>query len=759
MDNQKKPKLVIKKSSKSGTIADKISQGKKEEEEKRAQEALVRRQEVARKKEEERLHMEEAKKNSVPQTEKISGHPEKPETPPPVLEAEPAEPAKETKPATETETTATKKKKKQKQNFREDILKKEEHKKFFMNQKSRPGMAPPPEEKKKVEPRSSIPKDIKITEFIQVGELARKLNIKTSEIISKLMAMGVMATITQSIDADTATLLSSEYGCSVKVVSLYDETLIQEEEDTQESLVIRPPVVTVMGHVDHGKTKLLDAIRKTDVVSTEAGGITQHIGAYQISTDRGKITFLDTPGHEAFTAMRARGAEITDIVILVVAADSGVMPTTVEAIKHAKEAKVPIIVAINKIDLPNANVDKVKQELSVHDLIPEDWGGSVPMVEVSAKQGLNIDKLEDVVLTQSEIMELKANPHKKAIGTVVEAKLDQGRGPVATVLISSGTLKVGDPFVVGMEGGKIRAMLNDRGHKILGAPPAMPVEILGLTGVPNAGDPFHVMESERESKDIIEKRQELNRQQQAQKIKKVKLENLNEIIEEGKIQEFKIIIKADVRGSVEALQSSLEKISNNEIKVNIIYGSTGEITESDVMLASAANAIIIGFNTRANAKVRDVAVKEGIEIKYYSIIYQAIDDVKNAIEGLLSPDIKEEILGEAEVRETFRISSVGTVGGCFVRNGVIQRNSPVRLIRDGVVIYTGSIKTLKRFQNDTNEVKEGFECGILIEGYNDLKNGDIIECFHNVETSRDIDKILRDESAVRNLKKAEAGNE
>lgn len=752
MDKPKKAKLKIRTSSKkSGTIADKIAQEKKEEE-KRQKEAVLKRKEAARKAEEEKKKLQRESQLKKQTEEKNKTVAETPQAS--FAETTSEQPAK----SSDTESSPSKKKKKTKQNYREDLLKKEEHKKFFLSQKPKPNQAKPQnnEERKKVDTRSSIPKEIKITEFIQVGELARKLNVKTSEIISKLMTMGVMATITQSIDADTAILVASEYNCEVNVVSLYDETVIKEEKDSNETLRSRPPVVTVMGHVDHGKTKLLDTIRKTDVISTEAGGITQHIGAYQISTDRGRITFLDTPGHEAFTAMRARGAEITDIVILVVAADSGVMPTTVEAIKHAKEAKVPIIVAINKIDLPNANPDKVKQELSQYDLIPEDWGGTIPFVNISAKSGTNIDKLEDIILAQSEIMELKANPDKKAIGTVIEAKLDQGRGAVATILVSNGTLRIGDPFVVGLEGGKIRAMLNDRGQKIKEAPPAMPIEILGLSGVPNAGDPFHAMGSEKESKEITEKRQELNRQQQAQKIKKVKLENLNEIIEEGKIQEFKIIIKADVRGSVEALQNSLEKLSNNEIKANIIFGGTGEITETDVMLASAANAIIIGFNTRANAKVREVASKEGIEIKYYSIIYQAIDDVKNAIAGLLSPDISEETLGELEIREIFKISAIGTVGGCLVRNGTILRNNPVRLIRDGVVIYTGKLKSLKRFQNDVNEVKEGFECGILIEGYNDIKVGDIVESFHEVETSRDIDSLLNEENeANENGKKEE----
>lgn len=620
---------------------------------------------------------------------------------------------------------------KKKSNLREDILKKEEHKKFFIGQKQRDKGKP-----EQAQAVSSVPSKIKITEFVQVGELAKKLNVRAPEIIAKLMGMGVMATITQSIDAETATLLSAEYGCQVEVISLYEETLIADETDKEEELVSRPPVVTIMGHVDHGKTKLLDALRETDVVATEAGGITQHIGAYQVTRPKGKITFLDTPGHAAFSAMRARGAQVTDIVVLVVAADDGVMPQTEEAIMHAKDAKVPIIVAINKIDKPAANIDRIKQDLAKFELLPEDWGGTTPFVPISALQKLNLDKLEDVILAQAEVMEVKANPKKRATGTVVEAKLDQGRGPVATILVRNGTLRVGDPFVVGLEGGKIRAMHNDRGQSIKEAPPATPVEILGLSGVPNSGDILNVMPTEREAREIADKRQELARQQQAQQVKKVKLENFNETIEEGKLQEYKVIIKGDVRGSVEALTSSLEKLSNNEVRVRVIMGSTGEITESDVMLASAAKATIITFNARANAKVRDIASKEGVQIKNYSIIYQAIDDMKLALGGMLSPDVSEKISGEAEIRQVFKISGMGTVAGASVRSGVIKRANKIRLLRDGAVVFTGALKSLKRFQDDASEVKEGFECGILVENFNDLKVGDIIESFEQVETQR-----------------------
>ncbi|MCS6971492.1 MAG: translation initiation factor IF-2 [Turneriella sp.] len=627
---------------------------------------------------------------------------------------------------------------KKKSNLREDILRKEEHRKFFIGQKSKE------KEKTKTEaaaPTSSVPARIRITEYVQVGELARKLNIRATELIAKLMQMGVMATITQSIDAETATLVAAEYNCQVDVVSLYEETLIQEEPDRPEDLVPRPPVVTVMGHVDHGKTKLLDALRQTDVAATEAGGITQHIGAYQVTRPKGKITFLDTPGHAAFSAMRARGAQITDIVVLVVAADDGVMPQTEEAISHARDAKVPIIVAINKIDKPNANIERIKQDLAKLDLLPEDWGGNTPYVPISALQKINLDKLEDTILTLAEVMELKANPNKRAVGTVVEAKLDHGRGPVATILVRNGTLRVGDPVVVGLEGGKIRAMYNDRGQPVKEAPPSTPVEILGLSGVPNSGDTLNAMASEREVREIVDKRQELARQQQAKQVRKVKLENLQETIEEGKIKEYKIIIKGDVKGSVEALTNALEKLSNNEVRVRVILGSTGEITESDIMLASAAKATIITFNVRANAKVRELAAREGVEIKNYNIIYQAIDDMKLALAGLLSPDISEQVSGEAEVLQIFKISGVGTVAGCAVRSGVIKRQNPVRVLREGVVVFTGQLKSLKRFKDDVSEVKEGFECGILIENFNDVKVGDVIESFEKIEKQRSLDDV------------------
>jgi translation initiation factor IF-2 len=716
-------KIVLKSSSSKDSIAGKISAQKVQQDQQREEE----------RKQQQQQQQVKPQKPAVAETAVRR----------PVVERQPPKPRTvfvqdERQPKTEAEEREVKKgpgskpaSDKKKSNLREDILKKEEHKKFFIGQKQR--------DKGKQEPTqavSSVPSRIKITEFVQVGELAKKLNVRAPEIIAKLMGMGVMATITQSIDAETATLLASEYGCQIEVISLYEETLIQEEADKPEDLTNRPPVVTIMGHVDHGKTKLLDALRQTDVVATEAGGITQHIGAYQVTRPKGKITFLDTPGHAAFSAMRARGAQVTDIVVLVVAADDGVMPQTEEAISHAKDAKVPIIVAVNKIDKPSANIDRIKQDLAKFEILSEDWGGTTPFVPISALQKLNLDKLEDAILAQAEVMEVKANPNKHAIGTVVEAKLDQGRGPVATILVRNGTLRVGDPFVVGLEGGKIRAMYNDKGQTVKEAGPATPVEILGLSGVPNSGDIMNVMASEREAREIADKRQELARQQQAQQVKKVKLENFDATIEEGKLKEYKVIIKGDVKGSVEALSAALEKLSNEEVRVRVIMGSTGEITESDVMLASAAKATIITFNVRANAKVRDVASKEGVEIKNYNIIYQAIDDMKLALGGMLSPDISEKINGEAEVRQVFKISGMGTVAGCSVRSGFIKRTNPVRVIREGTVVYTGSLKSLKRFQEDVGEVKEGFECGILVENFNDIKMGDVIEAFEKVETQR-----------------------
>ena len=599
--------------------------------------------------------------------------------------------------------------------------------------------------KKESQPREAVaPKEIEITETITVGDLAKKMNIKASEVIAKLMSMGVMATINQVIDADTASILASEYGTEVKVVSLYEETVIKlDEEDKPEDYVPRPPIVTVMGHVDHGKTKLLDAIRETNVVATEHGGITQHIGAYRVKVQDKYVTFLDTPGHEAFTTMRARGASVTDIVVLVVAADDGVMPQTIEAINHAKAANVPIIVAINKIDLPEANPNRVKQELTAYELIPEEWGGTTLFAEISAKQKININELLELILIQAEMLELKANPKLRAKGVVIESKLDPGRGPIATVLIQNGTLHVGDPFVVGLYSGRVRAMFTDYGEQVQEATPSMPVEVLGISGVPSAGDPFQVVESEKYARQIAQKRQELVRLESAQKIKKVTLEDLNTMIKEGEIKELKIVIKADVDGSVQALRDSLQKLSTGDIRVKVIHAATGGINESDVMLASASNAIIIGYQVRPSAKVAEIAEKESVSIKYYNIIYDAINDVRAAMEGMLSPEMKEEITSTGEVKQVFKISKVGTVAGAIVLTGRLKRSDKIRLIRDGVVVYDGKLNSLKRFKNDAGEVEAGQECGFTLENFNDIKEGDNFESYQIIEIKKKLEDSSR----------------
>ncbi len=708
-------KIILKRPTQKGSISAKIAQ--KQEDDKKAKKELFAKKILEQKKKSEppAANLHSATKVAEP-TKKDE-----------VVAEKSFQPAVQEKPASKKSHF------KQNTKLREDVLKEEEHKKFFLKHQANKGIN---KEVKGIQQRSSIPKEINITEFIQVGELAKKLNIKTSELISKLMKMGVMVTITQSIDAETAILVAEEFGCKVSVISLYEETLIHQKNDEGKDLETRPPVITIMGHVDHGKTKLLDSLRKTDIAAAESGGITQHIGAYQISTPKGKITFLDTPGHEAFTAMRSRGANLTDIIVIVVAADDGVMPQTIESIQHARNAKVPIIIAINKIDLADTNVKKIKQELNKYDIVSEDWGGDISFIEVSALKGTNLDKFKDLILTQAELMELKANPNRSAIGTVIEARLDQGRGTVTTVLIQNGTLKMGDSFIVGLRSGKVRAMLDSWGNKITEALPSTPVEILGSTGIPQAGDLLHVMESEKEMKAIVEKRKELDRQQRSQKIKKVKLENLNEAIEQGKLKDLNIIIKADVLGSAEAIESSIKKLSAEEIKVNVILTGSGEISESDIMLAIASNAFIIGFNVRANAKARSIAEKERISIYYFKIIYDVIDQIKKAMEGMLSPEIHENDLGTAEVRQLFKISSLGTIAGCLVTMGVIKRNSRIRVIRDGTQIYESNTKTLKRFKEDTNEVKEGFECGILIENFNDFKEKDILECYEYKEVSK-----------------------
>lgn len=579
----------------------------------------------------------------------------------------------------------------------------------------------------------SIPKEITITETIQVSELAKKLNVKATDVIAKLMKLGEMVTINQAIDSDTAILVASEFGADVKVVSLYEETIIKEEEDKIEDRVSRPPVVTIMGHVDHGKTKLLDTIRKSNIAEKEAGAITQHIGAYQVTTPKGKITFLDTPGHEAFTAMRARGASITDIVVLVVAADDGVKEQTIEAIKHAQAANVPIIVAVNKIDLPTANPEKVKKELVQYGLQPEEWGGDTIYCEISAKNNIGIDHLLEMILLQAEMLELKANPKVKPVGTVIESKKDPGKGPVATILIQKGTLKEGMNFVVGIYSGKVRAMFNDLGQRVQEATPSTPVEIIGLENVPEPGDPFHVLDSEKEAREIASKRQYYKQISQSKK-KQPSWKDLDSWTKEHK--ELRVIIKADVHGSVEAIRDGLLKLSNEEVKVNVIYAATGPITESDVNLAIASNALIVAFQIRATSGALELAEKNNIDIRYYSIIYNLLEDIEKALKGMLEPQYKEEISGEAEIRQVFKISKVGNVAGCMVKKGKISRNNKLRLIRNGIVIYEGEIEQLKRFKEDVSEVAEGYECGISIKGYNDIKEGDIIEFYKIVEVQK-----------------------
>ncbi|MBN1524390.1 MAG: translation initiation factor IF-2 [Spirochaetales bacterium] len=581
-----------------------------------------------------------------------------------------------------------------------------------------------------------IPKEINIMEVITVSDLARKMNLKASELISKLMGMGMMVTINQQIDAETAQIIADEYGCSVKILSLYDETVIEEDDVSGTEFKHRPPIVTVMGHVDHGKTKLLDAIREADVVGGEHGGITQHIGAYSAHLDKGIITFLDTPGHEAFTLMRARGAQVTDIVILVVSAADGVMPQTIEAINHAKEAKVPIIVAVNKIDLPEANVERVKQQLSEYELLSEDWGGHTLFCEISALQRLGINELLDAILLQSEMLELNAIYDCKAKGRVLESRIDHGRGIVATVLIQQGTLKVGDPFVAGIFPGKVRAMFNDKGEKVTVCTPSIPVEILGFEGIPNAGDPFQMTDTEKTARQVGVKRQELKKLEEAKNVKKITLDNLYDQIKQGEIQELKVIIKGDVHGSVEALRTSLEKLTTEEIRLVVIHSAAGAINDKDVILASASNAIIIGFHVRPSSSALVLAEREKVEIKKYSIIYDAVDQIRSAMEGMLKPELREETIGVAEVRETFKVPKIGVIAGCYVTSGTIRRNAEANVVRDGVEIFRGKITSLKRFKDDAKEVETGFECGIGIDNFNDLKIGDNIEAIEIKEIAK-----------------------
>lgn len=621
------------------------------------------------------------------------------------------------------------------------------------------------EQKKKSDtPVNVVPKSIDIMETISVSDLARKMNLKASDLIAKLMAMGMMVTITQSIDSDTATLLAEEYGCTVNLISLYDETVIESDAGDEATKEARPPIVTVMGHVDHGKTKTLDAIRNSHVAEGEFGGITQHIGAYSVTTEKGRITFLDTPGHEAFTMMRARGAQVTDIVVLVVAADDGVMPQTLEAISHAKDAKVPIIVAVNKVDKPEANPDRVKTQLSEHGLTPEEWGGDTQYVHISALKGEGIDDLLDAILLQAEVLELKANYDCRAEGKILESRIDKGRGVVSSVIVQQGTLSQGDPFVAGIYSGRVRALFNDLGQRIDSAGPSTPVEILGMEEMPNAGDPFQVTESEKEARAISTKRQELKRFEDAKAVKKVTLDNLYSTIEQNEIKEFKVIIKADLQGSAEALKTSLEKLSTRDIRLVVIHSSAGAINESDVTLAAAdSNAIIIGFNVRPTPKAKALADQERVEIRKYNIIYKAVEEIQAAMEGMLSPDTKEEVIGSVEVRNTFKVPKIGVVAGCYVTDGVVRRNSMVNLIRDGIVKFTGKISSLKRFKDDAKEVAVNFECGIGLENWQDIQVGDHFEIFEYVEVARKLGERLVDiaenEKKAAEAAKAETGDD
>jgi translation initiation factor IF-2 len=578
---------------------------------------------------------------------------------------------------------------------------------------------------------------LKVTEFVSVNELATMMNTPVTDIISTCMNLGLFVSINQRLDAETMSLLADEFGYKVEFVSAELQEAVREEEDRPEELIHRPPIVTVMGHVDHGKTKLLDFIRNTNVIAGEAGGITQHIGAYSVHLDGGKqITFLDTPGHEAFTAMRARGAEVTDIAIIVVAADDGIMPQTVEAINHASAAGVPIIFAINKIDKASANPEKIKEALANMNYLVEDWGGKYQSQEISAKTGLNIDLLLDKILLEAEMLDLKANPNKPALGTIIESSLDKGRGFTSTILIKAGTLRIGDVMLAGACFGHVKAMYNERGNKVEEAGPAIPVLILGLNGAPQAGDKFNVMESDREAKDIATKRSQLQREQGLRTQKHITLDEIGRRIAIGNFQELNIIVKGDVDGSVEALSDSLIKLSTEEIELNIIHKAVGQISESDILLAAASNAVIVGFQVRPSLSARKLAEKEQIDIRLYSIIYDAIEEIKAAMEGMLVPEVKEEIVATIEIRETFKITKVGTVAGCYVKEGKITRNTKVRIIRDGIVIYSGDLGSLKRFKDDVKEVVGGYECGLNIHNFNDIKVGDIVEGYQQTEVKK-----------------------
>ena len=577
---------------------------------------------------------------------------------------------------------------------------------------------------------------LKVTEFVTVSELATMMNVSPTEVITACMNLGLMVSINQRLDAEALVVVAEEFGFKVEFVSVEIQEAIHNDEDKEEDLVPRPPIVTVMGHVDHGKTSLLDNIRKTNVIEGEAGGITQHIGAYSVELNGQKITFLDTPGHEAFTAMRARGAAVTDVAIIIVAADDNVMPQTIEAINHAQAAGVPMVFAINKIDKPGANPDHIKEQLSQMNYLVESWGGKYQDQEISAKKGINLDKLLEKVLLEAEMLDLKANPNKKAVGTVIESTLDKGRGYVSTVLVQGGTLHVGDVILSGTYTGRVKAMFNENGKKVTEAGPSTPVQVLGLNGAPQAGDSFNVMEDDRSAREIANKREQLQRMQGIMTQKHVTLDEIGRRIAIGSFKELNIIVKGDVDGSVEAMSGSLIKLSKESVQVNVIHAAVGQISESDVLLAAASNAIIVGFQVRPSAAARKLAESEEIEIRLYSIIYDAINDIKDAIEGMLEPVMKEEIVASVEVMEIFKISKVGTVAGCVVREGKLARNTPIRVIRDGIVIYTGKLGSLKRFKDDVKEVTSGQDCGLNIESFNDIKIGDIVEGYEQVEVKR-----------------------
>ena len=578
---------------------------------------------------------------------------------------------------------------------------------------------------------------LKLTEFVTVSELTRMMNAAVNDVISACMSLGIMVSINQRLDAETIQIIAEEFGYEVEFVSAEVQEAIHEELDDPSVLITRPPIVTVMGHVDHGKTSLLDYIRKANVIAGEAGGITQHIGAYNVMIGNGKtMTFLDTPGHEAFTAMRARGAQVTDLAIIVISADDAVMPQTKEAINHAQAASIPMVFAINKIDRPDANPEKIKEQLANMNILVEDWGGKFQCQEISAKQGLNIEELLEKVLLEAEILELKANPKRRALGTIIESSLDKGRGYVCTLLVESGTLRVGDAMLAGQFSGRVKAMYNERGQRVEEAGPAMPVSMLGMSGAPSAGDKFHVFEDEREARAIATKRQQLQREQGVRTQRHITIEEIGRRIAIGEFKELNLIVKGDVDGSIEALSDALQKLSTEKIQVNIIHKAVGQISESDVMLASASDAIIIGFQVRPSAGARKLAENEEIQIRLYSIIYQAIDEMREAMEGMLAARIEERVVGTAEIREAFKISKVGTIAGCFVLDGKITRNNKVRIIRDGIVIYTGDLGSLKRFKDDVKEVTKGYECGLNIDKFNDIKEGDQIEAFELVEVKQ-----------------------